>query len=435
MCVDSAMAVSPKPRVTASGGHRRQLSGDAIAKLALHALDGAEDGALLFSADGQIVLANGTLRRWLGHAAALPLDLTVADLVPALWGPAWAAFWLQFGESSCALGRHDFLCGDGSAVALELRGHRMMLDGHAYGCLFLHDPQHHDQELAEWRASLAQAERISQAKTAFLAAMSHELRTPLNAILGFSEILASELFGQLGSDRYRSYVRDIRTSGCHLLHLVNNLLDLSKIEGGHFSLDETAVSLAELIESSLMFIEPQASAGGVTLRYVVTPDLPALRGDSVRLKQILINLLANAVKFTPAGGQVTIGAHGSAAGGLELWVADTGCGMTASDLHLALLPYGQGAAGRQRQGTGLGLPLCKALAEAHDASLTLTSTLGTGTTVTIAFPPSRSVAAQRTPALPPPCTACAPPADTVPSDPACECGTVSAAIAEIRPHA
>jgi signal transduction histidine kinase len=254
------------------------------------------------------------------------------------------------------------------------------------------------EQLARSNASLRQAalmaEEASTAKSKFLAGVSHELRTPLNAIIGFSDMLRMEPFGKLGDPHYREYAGHINEAGRHLLAIINDILDASKIEAGALELEEELIDIAAVAENILPLVRDKASASGVTLSVSLPPGLPALRADGRRVAQILLNLLSNAVKFTPPGGRVEVTAALDAAGGIVLSVADTGIGIAAKDITLVLAPFGQvaNAMSRQHTGTGLGLPLTKALVELHGGEMTLDSTPGVGTTVRCRFPARRTVA-------------------------------------------
>jgi len=247
------------------------------------------------------------------------------------------------------------------------------------------------QHEAELRRSKEDAELANRAKSDFLANMSHELRTPLNAILGFSEVIRDQLFGPTGNPRYAAYARDIHGSGQHLLQIINDLLDISKLEAGKVDLHEAEVSLSPVLESCLRLVRDRANDGGVALRPELPAHFPAIRADERMLKQILINLLSNAVKFTPAGGTVRIGARLTEAGAIAIDVTDTGIGMSPREIEIALTPFGQvdGTLTRKHQGTGLGLPLAKSLIQLHGGELTIGSVKGQGTVVTVTLPPER----------------------------------------------
>lgn len=232
------------------------------------------------------------------------------------------------------------------------------------------------------------AEQANRAKSAFLAQMSHELRTPLNAILGFSEVLQTQMFGPLGHARYVEYAGDIHTAGTHLLSLINDILDLAKAEAGKHELAEEWLDVAAVAGAVLRLIRPRAEQGGVVLEQSIAAELPPVRADERKLKQILFNLLGNAVKFTPSGGRVRLSAVRAEGGELVLAVADTGIGMRPEDVPRALMPFTQidSRVARRYEGTGLGLPLVKSFVEMHGGRLHLASTLGAGTTAAIYFP-------------------------------------------------
>jgi len=248
------------------------------------------------------------------------------------------------------------------------------------------------------REAKEHAEQTSRAKSDFLATMSHELRTPLNAIIGFSELIAAETFGPI-TPRYVEYARDIHNSGNHLLDIINDILDLSKIEAGKLELSDDTVDVGRVADSCLRLVEARAQQNGIMLTRDVAPGLPGLRADARAVKQILLNLLSNAIKFTPSGGQVRLTARPAPGGGLLASVADTGIGMKPEDVPRALEPFAQieSTLTRRFEGTGLGLPLCRRLAELHGGSLELESELGRGTVATVYFPAGRAVTAPPAP--------------------------------------
>ncbi|RWL84198.1 MAG: PAS domain S-box protein [Mesorhizobium sp.] len=248
-----------------------------------------------------------------------------------------------------------------------------------------------EEDLTQARAV---AERASSQKTDFLARISHEIRTPLNAIIGFSELMVDEKFGPIANDRYRDYLRDINRSGNHVLDLVNDLLDISKIEAGQQEMDYEAVSLNDALAETVAMMQPQANRERVIIRSSFASRLPEVVADLRSVRQIALNILSNAIRYTQAGGQVIVSTAYEASGDVVMRVRDTGIGMTPAEIEQALKPFKQiNALKRGRgDGTGLGLPLTKAMVEANRARFAITSTPGEGTLVEVAFPSTRVLA-------------------------------------------
>ncbi len=240
----------------------------------------------------------------------------------------------------------------------------------------------------------ANDEIADRAKTEFLAKTSHELRTPLNAIIGFSEMIRSHTFGPVGNPKYVEYAEDIHQSGKHLLALINDILDLSKVEAGKLELNEEAIDLDRLLGDCAGLVNQRIDAGGLRFERDLPLGLPLIWGDARHFKQILLNLLSNAIKFTPPGGRISLAVSADSAAGLTITVADTGIGIAPGDIAKALAPFGQveNAMSHTFDGTGLGLPLSRALVEAHGGSLRLASEVDRGTVVTLTFPADRLVA-------------------------------------------
>jgi signal transduction histidine kinase len=228
-------------------------------------------------------------------------------------------------------------------------------------------------------------------KSQFIANMSHELRTPLNAIIGFSEMMRNEVYGPLGDQKYVEYIGDIYESGQHLLSIVNDILDLSKVEAGRMSLNEDAVDLSDVIRRAAFLIGPLAEKAGVNVRTQSPSQVTILAGDERLLVQIVLNLLSNAVKFTPKNGTVSVEIRAKESGSIAIFVRDTGHGIAPADMARAMEPFGQVHAAQSGtpRGTGLGLPLVKSFVELHGGHFELQSKLGVGTTAIVIFPESR----------------------------------------------
>lgn len=252
-----------------------------------------------------------------------------------------------------------------------------------------------DREAAyeELRIAKEEAEAANRGKSAFMATMSHELRTPLNAVIGFSEMMMREVLGALPNEQYRVYVRDIHESGTHLLQIINDILDLSKAEAGKLELFEDVFDLSDTIQSVRQLVSGRIAENGLTASFELPPDFPLLRADERKTKQVLLNVVANAIKFTPAGGRIELIGRFDPQSGVTLTVSDTGIGIAEADLPRVLKPFEQvdSTFSRAHQGTGLGLPLVKAMMELHGGSLELRSEVGAGTQVSVVFPADRAV--------------------------------------------
>src|SRR3982075_310431 len=239
------------------------------------------------------------------------------------------------------------------------------------------------------------AESANVAKSRFLAQMSHELRTPLNAILGFSEVMKSEIFGGHAVPVYKEYSADIHNSGVHLLNLINEILDLSRIEAGRYELNEEAVSLVHVVADCHHLLKLRASSRGITIHELLEQDMPRIWGDERASRQIVLNLLSNSIKFTPQGGEIWLKVGWTASGGQYLSVKDTGSGIPEDEIPIVLASFGQGSNSIKsaEQGAGLGLPIAKSLIDMHGGTFTLKSKLRIGTEVIITFPPERVMSA------------------------------------------
>ena len=248
-------------------------------------------------------------------------------------------------------------------------------------------------EQAKSNSDLARhrAEEANLAKSRFLATMSHELRTPLNAILGFSEVMKGELFGAHAVPSYKEYSNDIHSSGQHLLMLINEILDLSRVEAGRYELREESVALAHVVEDCRHLLTLRAKQRGLAIANAIESGLPRLWADERAVRQVVLNLLSNAIKFTPQGGSITIKVGWTAAGGQYLSIRDTGPGIPEAEIPTIMDSFGRGSLAQKNaeEGTGLGLPIVKGLVELHGGTFTLKSKVREGTEVVVIFPPER----------------------------------------------
>ena len=252
-----------------------------------------------------------------------------------------------------------------------------------------------EQSKAKSDETARHAEAANLAKSRFLAQMSHELRTPLNAILGFSEVMKSEILGPHSTPTYREYAGDIHGSGQHLLNLINEILDLSRIEAGRYELNDEAVTLVHMVEESRHLLKIRANNRDITVHELFEPDLPKIWADDRAVRQICLNLLSNAIKFTPQGGEVWLKVGWTVSGGQYLSVRDNGTGISEEEMPIALAPFGQGsnAIKSAEQGAGLGLPIVKGLIELHAGTFLMRSKLREGTEVIVTFPAERVMTA------------------------------------------
>jgi signal transduction histidine kinase/HAMP domain-containing protein len=348
------------------------------------ALETSNEGVMLVAPDGQIALANSSLRRFFPELSEL--------LVPGTpFEQALAAI-----QTQLAPGPLEGIDISGHAELQLASGLWLRLTGTATsegGTIFFFSDFTAIKEREEsLRKAMQQAEAANAAKTRFLANMSHELRTPLNAIIGFSEIIHGQLFGEIGNAKYLDYSGDILRSGRHLLAVINDVLDLVKSESGRMSFRPQALDMRMVLEDCAAMMREQCIAAGLTLEVLGLEEALPVSGDPAKLRQIFLNLLSNAAKFTEAGGTVSLRAEATVES-IAVTVGDTGIGMSEEDVQVAMQPFGQvdNRLERRYEGTGLGLPLTKSLAELHGAALAIDSARGQGTRVTVNFPKNPSL--------------------------------------------
>jgi PAS domain S-box-containing protein len=359
-------------------------------------LDTATDGVLVVDPQGQVLSVNRSAEALFGFDRAEIENRPIFDVVAPeshravmdyLDGLTRTGVASLLNDGREIIGRVK----GGGAIPLFMTMGRVGADASRL-CAVLRDITSWKEAERDLLAAKGQAERASSAKSDFLAKISHEIRTPLNAIIGFSEVMMEERFGPVGNERYREYLRDIHTSGAHVISLVNDLLDLSKIEAGKLELSFTAVVLNDLVQQCVAIMQPQANRDHIIIRSSLATNLPPVVADARSIRQIVLNLLSNSIKFTPAGGQVIISTALTDAGEVVMRVRDTGVGMSEKDIQTALEPFRQLATSTRTPGTGLGLPLTKALAEANRALFTISSATNAGTLVEVRFPPNRVLA-------------------------------------------
>ncbi|WP_448148837.1 PAS domain S-box protein [Labrys miyagiensis] len=358
-------------------------------------LDTATDGVVILDREGRIVSINRSAEALFGYEQR---EIVGKDLL-LLFAPESHRAAYDYLDSLRSNGVASLLndgrevvgrVRQGGSVPLFMTIGRLGDDGRRF-CAVLRDVTSFKKAEGELTAAKRQAEEASSQKSDFLAKISHEVRTPLNAIIGFAEVMMEERFGPMGNERYRSYARDIHTSGEHVISLVNDLLDLSKIEAGKLDLTFSSVNLNEVVQQSVSLMQPQAARDRIIIRMALTSGLPNVVADGRSMRQIVLNLLSNSIKFTQAGGQAIISTTLSERGEAVLRVRDTGVGMTERELAIAMEPFRQ-VASTTLGGTGLGLPLTKALVEANRATFAIQSTKNAGTLVEVIFPSTRVLA-------------------------------------------
>jgi PAS domain S-box-containing protein len=364
-------------------------------------LDTATDGVMLIDGGGQVVAVNASAEALFGYDAPDIIGRPFADMFAPESRRAALDYLDGLRRTGVAGLLHDGreLIGrvrQGGLVPLFMTIGRIG-EGSGKFCAVLRDITQWKRAEEELLNSKRLAEKASSAKSDFLARISHEIRTPLNAIIGFSEVMMDERFGPIGNERYRQYLKDIHTSGDHVVLLLNDLLDLSKIEAGKLELSFTTLNLNELTQQCVALMQQQANRERIIIRSSLSPKLAPIVADARSVRQILLNLLSHSIKSTSAGGQAIVSTAVTDAGDVVLRVRDNGIGMSEKELEAALEPFRQlPTSGHPGMiGGGLGLPLTKALAEANRATFHIRSGINAGTLVEITFQPARALAEKR----------------------------------------
>lgn len=349
------------------------------------------ESVIVTDIEGCIRFVNPAAADMFGHAAAALVGTDIRRLFP---GEETYVAQAIVGRSQ-GVREADALTGSGERIPVALSIDPLFTeqDQQTGAVLVAQDVRKRRQREAQLIAAKEQAEMADRTKSEFLANMSHELRTPLNAIIGFSDLIAQEALGPIGNPKYREYVGDINGAGNHLLTIISDILDLAKIEAGEAELQERLIDVAHVVAGCVRMVQSRADGGGVAIELNLADSIPPMQADEVKLKQILLNLMTNAVKFTPPGGKITVKAWLSEHDGIVLQVIDTGIGIAMNDIPKVLAPFGQGesALARSHEGTGLGLPLTKRLIELHSGSMNLQSEASEGTTITVRFPRERTM--------------------------------------------
>ena len=394
----AGMLAAPEPQIIGESDAARKLEGLKVEVEEMRSiLETATDGVVVLDTEGRI--------RSMNRSASALFNFDDAETR----GKPFAMLFAHESQKSV----QDYLAGlAGHGVASVLNDGREVIGRESSGgfiplfmtmgrmpgsnsyCAVMRDITQWKRSEEELRTAKRAAETANQHKSDFLARVSHEIRTPLNAIIGFSDMIASEHFGPAGHARYVEYASDIGRSGRHVLDIVNDLLDISKIEAGEMDLEFAAVAINDCVSEAVSLVQPQANAQRVIIRTSLSQSVPDVVADLRSIKQISLNILANAIRYTPSGGQIVVSTAYEPSGSVTLRIRDTGVGMTKGELDQAMKPFGQVSSGtRQRgDGTGLGLPLTKAMAEANRAMFSIHSAPNEGTLVEITFPPQRVLA-------------------------------------------
>jgi len=355
--------------------------------------ENAFDSIFIVDPESQRILdCNEIAAERLGYSRDEILSMGLADInVPEAYSAIRKTLHNQVHENAKERFEREHRRKDGSTMPVEITSRVVDIDGRKLVIAIARDITERRESEKELLKAKEHAEEANHAKSQFLANISHELRTPLNAIIGFSDILNLEMFGPITEPRYQEYALFINSSGQHLKNIVQDILDISKVESGAIQLDIRPVEIGAPLLSALEVVEPMRKEGQLQINADIPEGIPRVHVDETRMRQILINLLSNAIKFTPANGQIDITVSMDINDGIFISVSDTGIGIAESDLEKIFEPFVQAgdASSRSSEGVGLGLALCRTMIEMHDGELSIESSSGKGTTVTVKLPASR----------------------------------------------
>ena len=352
--------------------------------------DNATDVIMRVGPNGQRLYVSPSIQDITGHQSEELVNGRHGQLIHPEDRANWAGSFTRASNAGISEATYRVARKDGSYIWVEATRRRLADGGLVVS---MRDVSARKQAEDALREAKLRAEQISQARITFFTELSHELRSPLSAIIGFAELMERQMMGPIGNSFYLESATDIRTSGLHLLALINDILDHAKAEGGYLELNEHEVSVADVISFVMHLLAPRAESANITLSSAIGTGVNGVRGDDRRLKQILLNLGTNAVKFTPAEGRVSIRADLGTDGDLLIAVEDTGTGIAEADQARVFEPFAQAKTGQApaQEGTGLGLPLTKRLVELHGGSISMKSAFGVGTTVTVRLPAERVI--------------------------------------------
>ncbi|MFD2206184.1 PAS domain-containing sensor histidine kinase [Kiloniella antarctica] len=369
-------------------------------KMLIDALEAMSEGFVLYDQDGRLIICNSKFKQFYGyndkdaHVGATAIELGRIDIARG------TVLVKQDDHENYILRRDDMEKGPPKSTVVQLSdGRYLLLSDRVTDEGNIVSIQKDITDLKTTEIALVQAKDeadiANNTKSEFLAHMSHELRTPLNSILGFTQVMRDELLGDLGHPKYREYINDVHHSGEHLLNLINDVLDISKVEAGEFVLNEDVLDLKDTIAACLQIMRGKQDVAALDIVVESSDGNIYFRGDERIIRQIILNLLSNSVKFTKASGKITLSLSKTDTKEITLRISDTGCGIEEGDISQVLAPFGQARTNARtaHEGTGLGLSLSKMLTELHGGTLNITSEINVGTTITLSFPPERTVEA------------------------------------------